>query len=89
MSEEKKYEFVGKVEIGTDEYRDLIQDLERERASADKYRSESWRKDTEINKLKKEIEVLKECKEYVTEKCLDSFRLWKLDRMSQEDEDEE
>ena len=39
MSEEKKYEFVGKVEIGTDEYRDLIQDLERERACADKYRS--------------------------------------------------
>lgn len=89
MNEEKKYEFVGKVEIGTDEYRDLIQDLERERASADKYRSESWRKDTEISKLKKEVEALKECKEYITEKCLDSFRLWKLDRMSQEDEDEE
>ena len=46
-------------------------------------------KNVEINKLKKEIEVLKECKEYVTEKCLDNFRLWKLDRMSQEDESEE
>ena len=86
MNEEKKYTFIGKVEIGTDEYRDLIEALERERHSADKYRSESWSKDTEISNLKKELETLKDYKEYVNQKCMDSFKLWKLEKLSDEEE---
>lgn len=39
MNEEKKYTIVGKVEIGTDEYRDLIEGLAEARNNASEERS--------------------------------------------------
>lgn len=60
MDEEKKvYSIVGKVEIGTDEYRDLIESRMEIEKSKDYYMREGWKKDTEINNLKKQVEVLK------------------------------
>lgn len=60
MDEEKKvYSIVGKVEIGADEYRDLIESRMEIEKSKDYYMREGWKKDTEINNLKKQVEVLK------------------------------
>lgn len=58
--DEKKYSIVGRVEIGTDEYRDLIESRMEAEKSRDSYMREGWKKDDEINKLKKQVEVLTE-----------------------------
>lgn len=79
MNEEKKeYSIIGQVTIGTDEYRDLIETVKEAENEARKYRSESSDRYWEIDKLKKEVESLKQYKEFVTDKCLDSYKLWKL-----------
>lgn len=83
MNEEKKeYSIVGQVTIGTDEYRDLIESVKEAESDARHYRSESSERYWEIDKLKKEVESLKQYKEFVTNKCLDSFKLWKLEQES-------
>lgn len=55
MEEEKTYTIIGKVEIGTDEYRDLIEQVAEARESAsrwhDKYYAEHW----ELERVKKEL----------------------------------
>lgn len=56
--EEKKYEIVGKVEIGTDEYRDLIFDKFQAEAEKDRYMRQCWERDSQINELKKKVETL-------------------------------
>ena len=58
--EEKKYTVVGKVEIGTDEYRDLIESRMEVEKSKDYYMREGWKKDEEINNLKKQVDVLQQ-----------------------------
>ena len=58
MEDKKDYSIVGKVEIGTDEYRDLIVDKYEAENRKDYYMREGWKKDEEINKLKKQVEVL-------------------------------
>lgn len=59
MSEEKKYSIVGKVEIGTDEYRELIErSIESEKA-CENLRSEKWRLESECSKLKQEVSSVK------------------------------
>jgi hypothetical protein len=42
MDEKKTYTIIGKVEIGTDEYRDLIESLAHASAEADSQRSRRW-----------------------------------------------
>ena len=80
MNEERKeYSIVGQVTIGTDEYRDLIEECKRLEHDYERKREESTDRYWEIDKLKKEVESLKQYKEYVTEKCHDSFKLWKLE----------
>ena len=59
MEEKKQYSVVGKVEIGTDEYRDLIESRMEQEKRADNYMREGWKKDEEIKKLKEELEKLK------------------------------
>lgn len=61
--DEKKYSIVGRVEIGTDEYRDLIEGKIDAEKSRDSYIREGWKKDEEIQKLKKQVEVLAESAE--------------------------
>lgn len=56
--EDKKYSIVGRVEIGTDEYRDLITERFEAENAKDRYMREGWKKDSEINDLKKQVEVL-------------------------------
>ena len=58
MEENKKYEIVGKVEIGTDEYRDLVEDRIKFSKEADEYRSKTWKQETEISNLNKKIDEL-------------------------------
>ena len=79
MSEERKeYSIVGQVTIGTDEYRDLIEAVKEAEDEAREYRRQSTDRYWEIDKLKKEVESLKQYKEFVVEKCMDSYKLWKL-----------
>ena len=58
--EEKKYSIIGKVEIGTDEYRELIESRMEAEKSKDYYVREGWKKDDEIKCIKNENLKLKE-----------------------------
>lgn len=59
MEENKQYSVIGKVEIGTDEYRDLITAKFEAENRADKYMRESWKKDDDIKRVKEENEKLR------------------------------
>ena len=80
MEDRKEYSMVGKVEIGTDEYRDLIESLAEVRADYNEASRKNTERYWEIEKLKKQVEELKMYKEFVTEKCLDSYKLWKIEK---------
>lgn len=54
----KKYEVVGTVTIGSDEYRDLIVEKTKREADADKYRSEYWKEQSRANSLEKQVAAL-------------------------------
>ena len=59
MSEEKReYSVIGTVTIGTDEYRDLMEDKFKAEHEKDYYMREVWKKDDEIKNLRKQIESL-------------------------------
>lgn len=60
MEEKKQYSIVGRVEIGTDEYRELIESRMEVEKSKDYYMRESWKKDEEIKSLNNENLKLKE-----------------------------
>lgn len=86
MNEERKeYSIVGQVTIGTDEYRDLIETVKEAENEAREYRKQSSDRYWEIDKLKREVESLKQYKEFVVEKCLDSYKLWKLENEQEEE----
>lgn len=66
MSEEKKYSIVGKVEIGTDEYRELIEKAIENEKTCDRLRSENWKLESEVENLKKELSSVKaNCEKYL------------------------
>jgi chromosome segregation ATPase len=56
--EEKKYSVVGRVEIGTDEYRDLISEKFESQKQMEYYRDKYWDEQKVTNELKKEVETL-------------------------------
>ena len=60
MNEEKKYSIIGKVEIGTDEYRDLIAGLTKAEVDADSYRSRYWSEHSMISDLENKLEAMTE-----------------------------
>ena len=60
MDEEKKYSIIVKVEIGTDEYRDLIAGLAKAEADADSYRSKYWSEQNKTSDLEKKLEAMTE-----------------------------
>ena len=60
MNEEKKYSIVGKVEIGADEYRDLIAGLVKAEADADSYRSRYWSEQGKTSDLDKQLKAMTE-----------------------------
>ena len=60
MNEEKKYTIVGKVEIGTDEYRDLIEISIKLEKELTEYRSLYWKEQTKYSDAAKEAKLAKE-----------------------------
>lgn len=58
--EEKKYSIVGKVEIGTDEYRDLIETNAELKAEKDKRFSMYWEEHTRANNLENDLKNTRE-----------------------------
>lgn len=56
--EEKKYEIIGKVEIGTDEYRDLIRAAIENEKQADDYRHKFWTEESKTKELQEKVEKL-------------------------------
>ena len=58
MDEKKNYSYIGKVEIGTDEYRDLIENLARATAEADAQRSRRWDLERQLSTAKDTIQEL-------------------------------
>lgn len=58
MDEKKTYSYVGKVEIGTDEYRDLIEGLAKASADADAQRSLKWAAEAKVSTLEKKLAEL-------------------------------
>lgn len=59
MEETKKYSVVGKVEIGTDEYRDLIESVAQETRRADENRSRMWEEQKVKDKATSDLKMLK------------------------------
>lgn len=58
MEEKKVYSVVGRVEIGTDEYRDLIETALSNAKQAEDYRSKYWSEQAKVSKLEKQVEAL-------------------------------
>lgn len=59
MAEEKKvYSVIGKVEIGTDEYRDLIEGLAEANRKADKYNCDYWEQYKKANEAEKRLKEI-------------------------------
>ena len=54
-NEKKTYSIVGKVEIGTDEYRDLISKSVTLKEACDKARSDYWNERSRGDKLEKDL----------------------------------
>lgn len=57
-NENKKYSIIGKVEIGTDEYRDLIERCVEANAELSRVRCDNWDKTSKIDSLNKRIAEL-------------------------------
>ena len=62
MSEENtsKCSVVGTVTIGTDEYRDLIEDAQQAKHDKDYYMRQGWDKDAKIKELTAKVDKLTE-----------------------------
>lgn len=84
--EKKEYSIIGKVEIGTDEYRDLIEAVKDAESRANRNYNDYWEEYRKAEALAKEVDSLKPFKDFVLEKHQDAFKLWKLERMGNEDE---
>lgn len=66
MNEEKEYSIVGKVEIGTDEYRELIERSIENEKDNECLRSEKWKLESECSKVKQELATSKaNCEKYL------------------------
>ena len=58
MDEKKTYSVTGTVTIGTDEYRDLVEERVKFSEELSGKRSECWEKDSEIKRLKTEKDLM-------------------------------
>lgn len=92
MNEEKKtYSVVGTVTIGTDEYRNLIEEKSRLEHELDEEKCKSseayWKNVKNENKVKELEKNLELYKGYVNDGRQSDFKLWKLENMSGEEEE--
>ena len=89
MNEEKKYSIVGRVEIGTDEYRDLIEGLaeaKKDYSDADHKRWEEYRRaNTAEEKVKELTEKYAELRAFIDsdETVATKLQLFRLKKMSE------
>ena len=92
--DKKAYTVVGKVEIGSDEFRDLIESVADYKKQADENRSSYWKEQTRANDALKESklakEQLQEYKNFIIDENLEKrfkeYRLAKLDEQNEEGE---
>ena len=67
--DEQKYSIIGKVEIGTDEYRDLIEGKIRAEKDVDESRSRAWKaereRDEALTKVKAQEKAIAFYREFV------------------------
>ena len=93
MNEEKKYSIIGKVEIGTDEYRDLITDLVKAEADADSYKgwylSEQCKTSDLENKLEAMTETANAMSEFInsSEELKAKYALFLVSKQQEESEE--
>lgn len=59
MNEEKKYSIIGRVEIGTDEYRDLIESVKEAEKNYSDTLSRLWKEQERADKAEKERNIFK------------------------------
>ena len=80
--EDKKYEIVGKVEIGTDEYRDLIENSIEAKKDADNYRSKWWTEESKNRVLQEKVTKLEKFAEFVnsTDELKTKYKLFLLEQ---------
>lgn len=90
--DEKKYSIVGKVEIGTDEYRDLIETVAELKTEKDKQFSAYWdervradKLDTELKDAKKTLAALQGFVDS-SEEIKAKYRLYLVERQISEEE---
>lgn len=67
MDDEKKYEVKGVVTIGTDEYRDLIEERMSAKYELDEYRSKYWNEQNKVSNLEKKLKKLESDYDKVSE----------------------
>ena len=91
LNEDKKYSIVGKVEIGTDEYRDLIEAVkDSERKYHDEWQ-ERYKQQTRANDLEQKLKALQEpfdeLNEFVnsSEELIAKFKLFKFEKYNNSD----
>ena len=60
MDKEKTYSVIGIVTIGSDEYRDLIEQAVESRKEMEDYRAKKWNLDNEVQKLRSELRTTSE-----------------------------
>lgn len=58
--ERKEYTIIGKVEIGTDEYRDLIEAVKDSEERMNRANSDYWKEYTRANKVEGELKELQD-----------------------------
>jgi hypothetical protein len=93
MSEEQKYSVVGRVEIGTDEYRDLIEKSITLEKELSEYRSKYWAEQTKSKDNISRVALLEakvnEFNSFITDSELErkfkEYRISKLDEKNEED----
>lgn len=92
MDEKKNYSIVGKVEIGTDEYRDLIETVAKLKAGKDDQFSKYWdehiradKLNTELKDAKKKLAALQGFVDS-SEEIKAKYRLYLVERQTSEEE---
>lgn len=96
MEDKKKtYTIIGKVEIGTDEYRDLIEQLAESKKEADKWNSKYYDVYWKLEKVEKELEStstrLSSLNEFInsSDEMRTKYKLFLAEQQLKEQEDSE
>lgn len=92
MAENQNYSFIGKVEIGTDEYRDLISSMLENKQNYDRARDKNWELERKVSNLEKELATSKaNCEKYLefinsSEEMKTKYKLFLAEKQIKEQE---